>query len=119
MLGLCTPDPISPTAEAIAQAWRDRWLNSRVLRQETLDELAQLGPDSIRASLHVDVEIGQLDLPADEGVFPFAEVESASATEHEVLTVATAQKAKGEHGRLLALRAVACCRIQGAHNVRT
>ena len=56
LLGLATPGPASPTADAIAEAWRNRWLNTRVLRQETLDELAQLGPDSVRASLHVDGE---------------------------------------------------------------
>lgn len=64
LLGLGAPDPASPTADAIAEAWRNRWLNTRVLRQETLDELAQLGPDSVRASLRVDDEKEQLVPPS-------------------------------------------------------
>lgn len=63
LLGLGTPDTTSPTSEVIAEAWRNRWLNTRVLRQETLDELAQLGPDSVRANLHVDSEKEQLFSP--------------------------------------------------------
>lgn len=64
LVGLGTPDPASPTTEAIAEAWRTRWLSTRVLRKETLDELAQLGPDSVRASLHVDGD-EQLLLPLE------------------------------------------------------
>ncbi len=72
----------------------------------------------VRATGSLSVRTGQLDLPADEGVFPFAEVESAAATEHEVLTLATAQVAGGEHGRLAAVHAGEGWRIQGAHNGR-
>lgn len=42
----------APTTVDIATAWRRRWLGNRILRQETLDALAELGPESIRASLH-------------------------------------------------------------------
>lgn len=72
----------------------------------------------VRSDRGLTVRTGQLDLPADEGVFPFAEVESASATEHEVLTLATAQAAGGEHGRLAVAREGAGWHIQGTHNGR-
>jgi hypothetical protein len=73
---------------------------------------------TVRAAGALTVRTGQLDLPADEGVFPFAEVESAPATEHEVLTVATAQTVRGAHGPLAAMREGAGWHIQGTHNGR-
>ena len=45
----------------IAAAWRRRWLSKRVLRPETLAQLADLGPTSVRASLHADAD-GQFSL---------------------------------------------------------
>src|SRR5690606_27214559 len=44
----------------------------------------------------------QLDMPAAEGVFPFAESVSASALRHELLTVASTAPAGESHGRLTA-----------------
>ncbi len=46
------------------------------------------------------VRTGTLNLPAEYGVHPYAEVESASALDHLILTVCTAQKAGKEHGTL-------------------
>lgn len=51
LVGLRTPEATSPSAEDIAAAWRRRWLGPRILREETLSELAQLGPDTVRAAL--------------------------------------------------------------------
>ena len=64
LVGLGSPDPCSPSAAAIAEAWRRRWLTGRILRGETLDELARLGPDSVRTSLLAEPD-AQLSLPID------------------------------------------------------
>jgi len=64
------------------------------------------------------VKTGQLDLPVDDGVFPFAEVESVAANEHTVLTVATAQPNGEQAGKLQATREGATWRIHGEHRGR-
>jgi hypothetical protein len=65
LMGLAPADPEDvATADAIARAWRKRWLAQRVGRAETLDSLTMLGPTSIRASLHADLE-GQFSLPIE------------------------------------------------------
>jgi hypothetical protein len=69
----------------------------------------------VRSAGALTVATGRLDLPAEEGVFPFVEVESASANEHVVLTLATAQAGEGEHGPLAAVREGEGWRIHGAH----
>lgn len=61
LVGLAQPHPSSSSAAVIGEAWRARWLNTRVLRDETLSELSHLGPASVRASLLGDVD-GQLPL---------------------------------------------------------
>ena len=38
----------------------------------------------------------QLDLPADLGVFPYVQVATTEATDHEIVTVLTAQQASEE-----------------------
>ena len=62
LLGLTDVDGQFADARGIAVAWRRRWLSKRVLREETLAELAALGPGSVRAILHADAD-GQLSLP--------------------------------------------------------
>jgi len=64
LVGLGSPHPASASVAAIGGAWRSRWLNGRTRRDETLDELACLGPASVRASLLADPD-PQLDLPLD------------------------------------------------------
>ncbi len=64
------------------------------------------------------VRTGQLDLPVADGVFPYAEIESAAANEHEVLTLATAQPKGTAPGRLTAEREGADWRIRGTHQGR-
>jgi hypothetical protein len=64
------------------------------------------------------VKTGRLDLPEVQWVFPYAEVESAAANEHEVLTVATAQPKGGQPGSLAAVREGAGWRIRGEHQGR-
>ncbi|MBM3335241.1 DUF4338 domain-containing protein, partial [Candidatus Sumerlaeota bacterium] len=39
------------TVDAIARAWRRRWLDGRILRPETLGAMKCLGPESVRRSL--------------------------------------------------------------------
>lgn len=49
-----------PTVDAIAAAWRRRWVVGRVRRQDVLDRLRQLGPETVRADLAVPDQDGQL-----------------------------------------------------------
>ena len=70
---------------------------------------------TVHAAGPVTVKTGQLGLPADDGVFPYAEVESAAATEHSVLTVATAQKTGDKPGSLTVVREGTGWWIHGAH----
>lgn len=60
----------------------------------------------------------QLDLPATEGVYPFAELESAAALEHAVLTVATAQKTGEAAGTLAVERTTGGWTVRGEHGGR-
>ncbi|MBS3650440.1 DUF4338 domain-containing protein [Pseudaminobacter sp. 19-2017] len=62
LLGLSHVAPSAPSAATIATAWRRRWLSARCQRTETLDRLTDLGPNSVRASLHADFD-GQFLLP--------------------------------------------------------
>lgn len=64
LLGLANPDPAGAASTDIARAWRRRWLDNRIRREETLANLAKLGPTSVRASLHADAE-GQFLLPLE------------------------------------------------------
>ena len=73
---------------------------------------------TIYAAGAVKVKTGQLGLPADDGVFPYAEVESAAANRHEVLTVALAQAAGGQSGTLAAAHDGAGWHITGEHQGR-
>lgn len=65
LLGLKSRKALPETCAAIAAAWRRRWLSKRALREETLDALGNLGPTSVRASLHADAD-GQFMLPIDQ-----------------------------------------------------
>lgn len=80
----------------------------------------------LRATVHarggergaLRVRVGQLELPPEEGVFPFAEVESPAALDHAVLTVATAQTAGGQQGALSVTEEAEGWRVRGEHNGR-
>jgi len=61
------------------------------------------------------VRTGQLELPVDDGVFPYAEVESAAAGEHEILAVASAQPKGAKPGLLTAVREGLGWWIHGTH----
>jgi hypothetical protein len=50
------------------------------------------------------VRTGNLDIPPDKGVFPYAEVESAPALEHLILTLCEAHAAGGDGASLHAVR---------------
>ena len=48
----------------------------------------------VQAMGAIAVRTGQIDVPAEMGIHPYVEVESSSATEHEILTVCAARNAK-------------------------
>ena len=51
-----------PALDAIAAAWRRRWLVNRIQSDDVLDRVGKLGPESVRAQLWAD-EDGQFILP--------------------------------------------------------
>lgn len=61
---------------------------------------------------------GKLALPESEGTHPFAEVASAPALEHVILTVCTAAPAREVHGRIAVERLPTGWRISGTHRGR-
>jgi hypothetical protein len=65
------------------------------------------------------VRTGTLNLPAEYGVHPYAEVESASALDHILLTVCTAQKAGKEQGTLNVRATEKGWNINGSQNGRS
>lgn len=66
----------------------------------------------------LSVAAGRLDLPADEGEYPFVEIASAAAESHAWLTVATAAPTGGAPGNLSVSRHDAVWRVQGEHRGR-
>lgn len=66
LVGLGADAITAPAAATIAAAWRQRWLDNRSRREDTLTEIARLGPTSVLASLHADAD-GQFLLPIDQG----------------------------------------------------
>ena len=69
----------------------------------------------VHASGGVTVRPGKFDLTPDHGHHEFAEVESAAAIGHTLLTVATVQPTGGTHGTLTVARAGAVWRVTGTH----
>lgn len=67
----------------------------------------------------VALRTGKLDLPDSEGAFPFLEAESATATEHTVLTVTSAAPKGQSHGSFKVTREGTGWRVQGQHSNRT
>lgn len=61
------------------------------------------------------VGTGQLDLPAAGGVYPYAELRSAPAREHTLLTLCTTAPRGAEHGDLTLTRAAGSWRLTGSH----
>lgn len=70
---------------------------------------------TLAATGAVQTSLGRLDLPESEGVFPFVEVVSARATEHEIVTACTVAPAGEAHGALTVARAGEGWRITGTH----
>ncbi len=67
MLGLSAPAAGgAASAEAIAGAWRRRWLASRIQQPDILDRLARLGPSTITADMLVPDEDGQFALALEQ-----------------------------------------------------
>ncbi|MBS0664260.1 MAG: heparinase II/III family protein [Verrucomicrobia bacterium] len=61
------------------------------------------------------VRTGRLNLEEKDGVYPFAEIESPAATEHEIVTVCSARPSGSEHGTLTISGAPGAWRIEGTH----
>ena len=73
---------------------------------------------AVRSVGECSVRLGKLALPVEEGVQPYAEVESAAGLTHEILTVATAQQSGGAHGTLAIERSDGGWKVRGTHNDR-
>jgi len=66
LLGLCVQtQSTGSSVNAIADAWRRRWLAGRITQPDILDRLHQLGPATIRRSLQVPEINGQFELLFD------------------------------------------------------
>jgi hypothetical protein len=65
------------------------------------------------------IDPGSIDLPATEGVFPFAEVGTAAGLTHVILTACTAAPSGGAHGEIMLSRDGGGWRAQGEHRGRT
>ena len=65
-----------------------------------------------------EVRAGRLALEEKDGIYPFAEVASSAATEHEILTVCTARPAGQAHGKLRLTQKAGQWRVQGTHGGR-
>ncbi|MDB6095079.1 MAG: hypothetical protein JWM32_2641 [Verrucomicrobia bacterium] len=61
------------------------------------------------------LQAGKLPLEEKDGLYPFAEVVSAAAAEHAVLTVCTAQPTGGAHGTLAITEEKGGWRVKGTH----
>jgi hypothetical protein len=61
------------------------------------------------------VRLGKLPLAEADGSQPYAEVESAAAADHEILTVCTARPTGETHGDLKLAREGAAWRVTGTH----
>jgi hypothetical protein len=56
LVGLNHPAGEAATCFDVAAAWRRRWLAKRISRADSLEALSKLGPTSVLASLHADVD---------------------------------------------------------------
>lgn len=72
----------------------------------------------IAATATISTSVGQLPIPADDGVYPYVEVVSASALEHQIVTACTAAPTDGAHGTLGVRRDGDTWRIAGEHRGR-
>jgi len=62
------------------------------------------------------VRVGKLALEEKDGIYPFAEIESTAAPEHEILTVCTARPTGSRHGQLKIIRDGSTWEVHGEHN---
>lgn len=65
------------------------------------------------------VDARRLPIPAQFGVYPFAEIATGDALEHRILTVCTAQQEGKQHGDISIHRAGNAWTIRGTHNARS
>ena len=67
----------------------------------------------VLSTANVSVRTGNIEIPPDKGVFPYAEAESAPALDHLLLTVCEAHAAEGKSPSLRAVREGNVWRISG------
>ena len=103
----------------------------QVFNEDNLGLLAVDGPnfriERPFATLHAhtrsagpaQVAARHLDLSAKEGVFPFAEVATAPAGSHAILTACTAAPAGAPHGAIAVSGEAGVWRAQGTHRGQT
>lgn len=73
----------------------------------------------IAATSPAAVSVGQLPIPVDQGVYPYVEVASPSATDHALVTVCTAAPTEdNSHGQLSVRREGDTWLIRGEHRGR-
>ncbi len=70
---------------------------------------------TVAATGAVSAATGKLAMPESAGIYPFAEVVSAGATTHEVLTACTTAPAGEAHGTLAVTRTAEGWRVTGTH----
>lgn len=66
-----------------------------------------------------EVRVDKLKLEEKDGTYPFAEIASAAATEHEILTVCSARPTGSEHGALTLALEGGAWRVRGTHAGQT
>lgn len=71
------------------------------------------------ATGRVIIKTGTLNVPADKGIHPYAEISTESSPAHAVVTLCTAQKTGADHGNLRATLQGEVWTIRGAHNGKT
>ncbi len=69
----------------------------------------------VAASGGFQVRAGRIAIAESEGIFPFAEVDTAPARSHEILTVCTAAPTGGAHGQIALSHHEGVWQVQGSH----
>jgi hypothetical protein len=72
----------------------------------------------VTASGGCELRAGRLAIAEAEGVFPFAEVATAPARQHAILTVCTAAPAGGTHGEIALSQQNGAWQVRGAHGAQ-
>ena len=72
----------------------------------------------VAASREFTIAAGRIDISADEGIFPFAQIATTSGREHIILTACTAAPAGEAHGEIALSQKDGVWRARGSHRDR-